>query len=720
MLKDAYTTQELIDIFEISQQAIDKRAKREYWESLPRQGRGGGHEWLVETMPRETRLAIRIAEERRILKDNEYFPPAGPISPFDQTQDRFESDLGKERRFKALAKADLVNLYLKWQREQGATIAQKEAFIDAYQAGAWPKLLNRFGKKVSWKSLERWKLQLQKTNNFLTLADKRGIYRIGHSYIDERYRGIILGQILNPNKPNISQCVRQIQKRCLAEGLKEPSDAVIRRFVKKYTQECYDEWVMWREGKKAWNDKCAISLLRDWSLAEVGDIVIADGHVLNFETINPETGKPKRMTLLLFYDGASDYPLGWEVMPTENIACISSAFRRACLTLGKFPKVVYLDNGKAFRAKFFQGTANFEEAGFLGLYRELGCEVIHAWVRNPKSKPIERFFGTFQELEVFVPSYTGNSIANKPPRMHQGETLHRKLYEKMGGRPLTLEETHAVIANWFCDYVNRSQKGGKIPAEIFQAGVGPGIDARRLALLMLQKEIRTISKDGIRHMGRLYWHEALSSRRHPVIVRYDAQAPHTVLVYTQEDEFICEARDREYYKIACGLHPAAKVLGSAEQLEDLSKAIELKKGQEKLAGANLRKMLTEVVLPETEKRQEELLKKIKEKNIAVKPKSKVMTPEEIAAVEEAKERARREMAEAEKIKYTPSSEMRFKDDIARYEYLFFTKFEKNIELTAQDQEFMETFEETPRFKRIFKCRYDEFLELFAFRKAQAL
>ena len=100
---------------------------------------------------------------------------------------------------------------------------------------------------------------------------------------------------------------------------------------------------------------------------------------------DPETGKATRMTLLLFFDGASNHPLGWEIMPTENTDCISAAFRRTCLVLGKFPRVVYLDNGRAFRAKFFKGCPDFEQAGFLGLYKDLGCEVIHAWPYHGQS-----------------------------------------------------------------------------------------------------------------------------------------------------------------------------------------------------------------------------------------------------------------------------------------------------------------------------------------------
>ncbi len=106
---------------------------------------------------------------------------------------------------------------------------------------------------------------------------------------------------------------------------------------------------------------------------------------------------------------------------------------------------MYIDNGRAFRARFFEGCPDFEQAGIFGLYESLGCKVIHAWPYHGQSKPIERFFGTMHGLEVWMPSYTGFDIAHKPARMKRGEELHRQLYEKMGGRPLTLEETHYQV-----------------------------------------------------------------------------------------------------------------------------------------------------------------------------------------------------------------------------------------------------------------------------------
>ena len=52
-----------------------------------------------------------------------------------------------------------------------------------------------------------------------------------------------------------------------------------------------------------------------------------------------------------------------------------------------------------------------------------------------------------------MPSYTGNDIAHKPARMKRGEELHRRLYDKLGGRPLTLEETHAPRRSFRTDAV---------------------------------------------------------------------------------------------------------------------------------------------------------------------------------------------------------------------------------------------------------------------------
>lgn len=723
-LKEAYSTTELLSLLELSfSSSIIRRAEREGWQSQKCAGRGGGKEWLLSSMPEDTRLAIRAAEEKQAME----LAPATTVPALSPTLTTAIMD--DKRRYQALARADLVCQYIGWQRRHGATKIQKGEFIVAYKAGAWPKLLEEVG-PVSWQTLERWKLEQERSGSVLSLADKRGVTHKGRTMLTEEHKRVILGHVLNPNGANVSQCVREVQKKFQATGLASPSEPTIRRFVKQYMTECFDEWTLFREGKKAWNDKCAISLLRDWNLVQVGDVVIGDGHTLNFETINPATGKPTRMTIVLFYDGASNCPLGWEIMATENTASISAAFRRTCIMLGKFPRVVYLDNGRAFRAKFFKGCPDFEQAGFLGLYRDLGCSVIHAWPYHGQSKPIERFFGTFHDMEVWMPSYTGNDIAHKPARMKRGEDLHRQLYTKLGGRPLTEEETLVQVARWFAEYATRPQYRthlhGRTPGDVFMEGRGEGLspqDMQKLTLFMMQKDVRTITKDGIKVNGRLYWHEKLYSRRHPVLVRYDEHFnPYTVYVYTLDGDLLCEAKDREHYRIASGLHPVARILGTPEQQEEVRANIALRKGLERSSTALMRELLQATILPETQARLAALETETAEIVPAEPKPQKVIrlsapkvTAEEEAALAAAKAQARAEM-DAEP-GYTPSDLKRWKDSQARYAYLFGVKYEQRLELVPADAAWMEAYEETPEFERYLKNRYAALLEMYEQKRA---
>ena len=716
--KAAYSTQEVAHLLGVTRQGIEKRATRETWQFRLRHRRGG-KEWLVASMPKETQLAIRAAEEKQALGEEKSLPQKQLSSVTTP------AILDDKKRYKALARADLLRQYLVWQRKNGATKTQKAAFVEAYRAGVWPKLLEEIG-PVSWQTLERWKVKQERAGSVLILADRRGVAHRGRTLLTERHQHIILGHVLNPNAPAISQCVREVQRKFQAEGMFVPSDPTIRRFAKAYMTECFDSWTAFREGEKAWNDKCAISLLRNWNLVEVGDVVIADGHTLNFESIDPDTGKPKRMTLVLFYDGASNCPLGWQIMATENTACISAAFRRSCIILGKFPRVIYLDNGRAFRARFFEGCPDFEQAGFLGLYRDLGCTVIHAWPYHGQSKPVERFFGTMHELEVWMPSYTGYDIAHKPARMMRGEKMHRKLYEKMGARPLTLEETKLQVARWFEEYKARPQfrthLHGTTPGAVMEAGRGPGLtpeEMQRLTLLMMQKEVRTITKDGIRINGRLYWHEALFSRRHPVLVRYDEYLnPFSVFVYTLDGTFLCEALDREHHRIACGLHPVARVLGTAEQQEDFRAAAELKQGQKKQSFAGITKMLTADVLPEAQAR----VLSVTQLQPRPIPAARPSEPKPPTAEEEAAFAAQRDAAVAAMNAapaYTPSALKRWKDSQERYAYLFNVKFEQSIELVSDDVAWMEAWEQTTEYLTYWKKYFDGLRQVYAREQARA-
>ena len=66
--------------------------------------------------------------------------------------------------------------------------------------------------------------------------------------------------------------------------------------------------------------------------------------------------------------------------------------------------------------------------------------------------------------------------------------------------------------------------------------------------------------------------------------------------------------------------------------------------------------------------------------------------------------------------YTLLTQMRFRDELARYDYLFFKRHEDGVSLTLPDSIFMEQYEGTEEFQRNSKRRYEQFLEMYAVRK----
>ena len=169
------------------------------------------------------------------------------------------------------------------------------------------------------------------------------------------------------------------------------------------------------------------------------------------------------------------------------------------------------------------------------------------------------------------------------------------------------------------------------------------------------------------------------------------------------------------YGIAAGVHPTARVLGTTEQQQDLTEALELKKRQEREAKAGIRQMTETVILPEARQRQIIGFQKVIP---ATEPARKIPTlsATEKAAIEAAKAAGAQARAELDSPAYEPSIFKRFPDEPARYKYLFEARYERGCELIPEDAAFMEYFEDTPQFQRNFRSLYEDRLELLQFKK----
>jgi len=541
-LKTALTVTEISSLLGISRQATHKKAGKENW---PREDNGRKALYPVETLPPNL---------RRLYLSSEAAPSANVVDfhgqkslntlPADM-QARPKNLTQKQQRV-ALARADLIN-YIKGRkagaRKAGRSITQEaRTTLDLYNNGFLLKDVFDVLGNVNIKTVYRWEKRLKDSgNDYSALAPLYGHNR-GKFKLTEIEREIFLRVLLQPNRPPIGTAIKLARELLRLQGLRSStSDASYRRFAKSYKENNNHIWTLARKGEKALEDRVMPYIERDASVLEAGEVLVADGHKLNFQVLNPFTGKPARAMLVVFFDWASRFPCGYEIMMSEDVQCIHSALRRSIMALGKVPEHVLLDNGKAFKAKLFTSDVDLEQCGAFGLYSRLGINVRFASPYNAKDKLVERFFRTFNDLvERMMPSYIGASIKDKPAYMNRNEKFHKSLHNPAVP---TIEQAIALVAKGIELYATQEHSGlkGRTPSEVFAAGRGPGVDHAELNHLMMSMDIKTMYRNGVRLFGGHYWSDALVGYKGQSFVKYDIHDLTKVQVYDSDGGFLCEA-----------------------------------------------------------------------------------------------------------------------------------------------------------------------------------
>jgi len=477
---------------------------------------------------------------------------------------------------KAVARVDLVRAWREYRKDHHKRMDADREFQDGYSTGFIQKNLYAELGKVSIKTLHKWHKELGGTLDWTRLIPLNLCKKEKGSQLSKDEQSVFLSLLLNPRKLKIETAVSLTQNYLRKKGIpSDKSPRTFRRFAERYKSKNHNVWVLMREGQKALKDTVIHSIKRDSSLLEVGQVLVADGHRLNFQIINPFTGKPCRAVLVGFLDWKSYDLAGYEIMLEENTQCIASALRNSIIRLGKVPQFTYQDNGKAFRSRFFTSTESLEEIGIYGLFGRLGITPVFAHPYNARAKIIERWFKEFSDtFERLMPSFTGTSIEDKPAWLLRNEKFHKTIHKEYIP---TIEEAIQLIDIWLewhraqpCPHVN-----GKAVGEVFNEGKGPGVNIHQLDDLMMSVKELPIRRNGIRFLNADYNDETLFRLREKVIIRYNLFDLSYIKVYSKEGECLCTA-DR-----VMSLHPLAQHLGTAKDMEALKQALSLQKRLEK-------------------------------------------------------------------------------------------------------------------------------------------
>ncbi len=426
-----------------------------------------------------------------------------------------------------------------------------------------PELYNLKGPRKE-RALREWLRIYHETNldMYALIHKSKGKYKERKiSYQEQQY---LLHLLLNPNRIKIGSAIvnlKQMARNGIIES--QANERTLRRWCEEWAAKHPAEWYQARDGSKYVSENVIKSIMRDDSTLQVGQVWVADGHTLSFDILNPQTGRAQRMTMIMVMDWASRYPVGASLAFTEDSQHILTAFRNGFIncaqiadnnsgTMAVLPKYVYLDNGKAFRAKLFH--ERWEEHDLNkelgGIFPRLNIGVRFAESYNAKAKIIERFFKTFQEqFERFITTFRGASIDDKPSVLHRNEVWAKKLYT---GKPPTIEETMQMIAFYvrFCyGETPHTSLNRRTPYEVFSAAriaESRQIEISRLNFLMMAMERKNIRAEGIRLDKKVYWHRELVNHvGQPCIIRFDYSDARWIVVYDKNDVFICQAALRK-------------------------------------------------------------------------------------------------------------------------------------------------------------------------------
>ena len=319
-----------------------------------------------------------------------------------------------------------------------------------------------------------------------------------------------------------------------------------------------DELTLARRGKKALKDDCMPMAIRA-KPEQVNEVWFGDHHQMDCFVLDEE-GKAVRPWLTMWYDAASGFPVGWVLCKKPNTQTIIAAFNNAAkYKKGSpshgIPRMVYVDNGKDYRGKLFE--TGFVKETDLGRLNEsidtcsvlqlLHIEVTHALPYQGWSKPVERFFGTIENLYIReAPGWCGDSPEERP------EDFSRQLrLMTERGQLWTMDQLFEYLRDTvFPAYWSRPHEGygGRRPLELYESLPRAREDepsAELLGVLKNKKQTRKIGQQGVRLNNEIYWDDAMIGHAgEEVTVLYDEEDLSTITVILK-GRTLCEASVHE-------------------------------------------------------------------------------------------------------------------------------------------------------------------------------
>ena len=596
-LKEWFSAAELAGLPDMpgTPRRVRAKADRESYKYRDRQGRGGGREYHISSLPSKTRSAIaaRIVNEQShkaaeiekaatetaltkaaVADAVEY---AVDLARIEETR-RLEIAKAKEaglklfltlpewKRRRAQIKAAILKICTAFLRAGQHPVVTGQALFVAELAMGRVELPPGAGEvlgeppSLALGSLQRW-FRLEREQGIFGLVDHYGTKRnSGAIDRDGRLQSIVLG--LMESNPFIrpGRILEFLQAKY--PDLAVVGERTISRFMTRWKTEHRAEWEMMSNPDKFKNhtkvragdaDENIVRLNQLWEMDSTpADVMLTDGRHSVLGVIDIYS---RRMMLL--------------VSKTSKATMVAALLRRALMAWG-VPEAIRTDNGKDYQSKHLTRIIS-----------DLGIEQVFCAPFASEEKPfIERGLGTFShDLVPLLPGFIGHNVADRKAIEAKHSFAERiEKGDKIIEVKMSSTEFQKFCTDWAAkryamrvhESLNMSpfKKAAQYTGEIRRIN-----DPRALDMLLMEDGVtRQVGTKGIRLDNGLFLdaHGILGAYVHRnVFVLRDPENMGSICVYLQEADgsrsFLCWAFDPDRFGIPRKVY--------AEKMEAIQKRI---------------------------------------------------------------------------------------------------------------------------------------------------
>ena len=541
---------------------VNRLARKEKWQSQPLKGvKGGGVEYALSSLPELVQIELQKKFVCSVSKPKSL--------PADLRQVELKTLTEKQREV-AGARMALVAQVAQLEQAQPRYKAIKFFCEQIKHGGISSDLMrlvetanNKKGKNrtLSDRTLNQWVLDYEKADTpeerLKALAPMQRVAKKAEEIV---WLPDFLAIYRQTNGINVAEAYHYFSAewdaRFADEPLRlemKPSIDQVRAALAKLPKHIKEI------GRKTGSELRALNtyVKRDWSVLQVNDVWVGDGHAMKLKVAHPEHGRPFIPEVTLIMDTSCRFIVGWSASLAENVLAVADALRYGVERYG-IPAIYYSDNGGGEKNWMLDGDIT-------GMLPRLGINHQTGIPGNPQGRGIiERVHQTIlYRIARQFETYHGTGADRDTIRQVSTAVISLDKAKRKGATQLTPKQQWAVgkLPSWnqFLDAVQAGVDWYNNEHVHSEIGMTPAQKRRQLMekmnpddlVFVTPVEARDLFRPSTLRVAQRGWLQLFNNYYfsaklldvdgQKVQVMFDIHDPSQVIVRKQDGTFVCYA-----------------------------------------------------------------------------------------------------------------------------------------------------------------------------------